>query len=205
MYAEVCKRKECYNLRELSAMAFPSKVGVYFIEIAFIFMSIGSLLASLLIICTSLIDVLQIFQCSSDLCKHMPGQIILFIALISPFMLSCQFKHYIYTCLYTLAVTSAFWFMVNMSGPFAYTGHLGDICINDSFGSVMIIGNVLFCVSYPSASMHAYLSMQTYSTYAGPSLFRSSNILLVFLLIVSVVVGISKLFLFIVNSNHYYY
>ena len=152
------------NISEYSALAFRAfkRHGELSVDISIIIMTLGSQLGYILIVGTTLSDLLDSWGCDSIMCNDVFTTIVAVAVFVTPVCLFRHFGHLAYLSLFSIATIVSVLLLVFVGGP---TKHQADHVSSDYSlfsitGLLSSIGSIVFSLECCSANFQAFISTE---------------------------------------------
>jgi len=152
------------NISDYSALAFRAfqRRGELSVDISIIIMTLGSQLGYILIVGTTLSDLLYSWGCRSIMCNDVFTTIVAVTVFVTPVCLFRHFGHLAYLSLFSIATIVSVLLLVFVGGP---VKHRADRVSNDYTlfsitGLLSSIGSIAFSLECCSANFQAFISTE---------------------------------------------
>eukprot|EP01038_Epipyxis_sp_PR26KG_P006093 gene6093-8396_t len=154
------------NVLEYSGLAQRAfrKNGELLVDISIIVLTVGSQLGYILIVGTTLSDLLSSWGCDSIVCNDFFTTIISVSVFVTPVCLFRHFGHLAYLSLFSIAAIVAVLLLVLIAGPIKHVEKYGssenDIKAFSITGMLASTGSIVFALSCASANFQGYISTE---------------------------------------------
>lgn len=140
--------------------------GERLVDLAIIIVTFGSQLGYILIIGTSLSDLLQQWGCRSVICDDFATTILSIGIFTCPVCFYKHFGHLAYLSLFSIAAIVAVLFLVLIGGPIKHeTNGVGsdDYRLFNTLGMLQSMGSIVFSLDCASANLQAFIATESNS------------------------------------------
>lgn len=170
------------DVLEYSGLAYHAfrKHGERLVDVAIIILAFGAQLGYILVVGTTLSDLLTSWGCNNDVCNDIWTTVISVSIFVAPVCMFRHFGHLAYLSLFSIAAIVAVLLLVLIGGPIKHkTEHVSDSYrVFNISGIMSSTGSIVFALSCASANFQAFITtekksqtMESWSFITGASVF----------------------------------